>query len=119
MRYRLVLALEELSTLEFYSASLESAGFEVITCAPGDAIHMAAQKRPDVVVIDGSRVPGVSACGQFKSHPALKRVPLVALMPPDAALPPDRQCDAVLSIDCLPGALVDALDRLLLAHHGD
>jgi DNA-binding response OmpR family regulator len=118
MRYRVLLALEERSTLEFYSTSLSSAGFQVLTCAPDAALATALAKHPDVIVIDGSRLPGVSACGQFKSHPAVKRLPLIALAPPDGASQIDKQCDAVLPIDCLPGALVDAIDRLLPTHHG-
>jgi DNA-binding response OmpR family regulator len=118
MRYRLLLALEEHSTREFYSTSLTSAGFEVVTCAPDDALRAALATRPDVVVIDGARLPGQSACGEFKSNPAFKSLPVVALAPPDSASRVDKQCDAVLPVDCLPGALVDTIDRLLSTHHG-
>jgi DNA-binding response OmpR family regulator len=118
MQYRLLLALEEPSTLEFYSTSLTSAGFDVLTCAPDRAVQAALAGNPDAVVIDGSRLPGASACGEFKSKPELKRVPVVALAPPDRSLQIDKQCDAVLPVDCLPGALVDVIDRLLATHHG-
>jgi DNA-binding response OmpR family regulator len=117
MRYRLLLALEEHSTREFYSTSLTSAGFEVVPCAPDDALRAALATRPDVVVIDGSRLAGQSACGEFKSNPGFKRLALIALAPPDAASQIDKHCDAVLPVDCLPGALVDTIDRLLSTHH--
>jgi DNA-binding response OmpR family regulator len=118
MQYRLLLAIEEHSTREFYSTSLTSAGFEVVPCAPDDALRIALATRPDVVVIDGSRFPGQSACGEFKSNAAFKRLPLIALAPPHGASQIDKQCDAVLPVDCLPGALVDTIDRVLSTHHG-
>jgi hypothetical protein len=116
MRYRVLLGLEEPVTQGFYAAGLETAGFDVRVCSPAAAIRTAVASGADVVVIDGSRDAGVSACREFKGEPRLARVRLVALAPPDGQSALDRFCDAVLPIDCLPDALVETVDRLLATH---
>ena len=58
--------------------------------------------------------PASSVCKGFKNHASLRAIPLVALAPPDRVSRVDGMCDAVLPVDCLPDALVDVIDRLLV-----
>ena len=116
MQFQVLLALEEPDTLEFYRTNLEFAGFEVNVTAPAGALAAAGTLRPDIIVIDGSRASGAHTCREFKSVTRLRRVPIIALAPPDISTTLDGGCDAVLPVQCLPDVLVNTIDRLLVAH---
>jgi CheY-like chemotaxis protein len=116
MQFQVLLALEEPDTLEFYRANLEDAGFEVIVTDPAGALAAAATIRPHILVIDGSRASGAHTCREFKADPRLRRVPIIAMAPPDSSRMLDGACDAVLPVQCLPDVLVQTIDRLLVAH---
>jgi DNA-binding response OmpR family regulator len=116
MQFQVLLALEEPHTLEFYRANLEYAGFEVVVTDPAGALAAARTLRPAIIVIDGSRTSGAHTCREFKSDARLRRVPIIAMAPPDASATLDGACDAVLPVQCLPDVLVATIDRLLVAH---
>jgi DNA-binding response OmpR family regulator len=114
MQFQVLLALEEPDTLDFYRANLADAGFDVIVTDPAGALAAASTIRPDIIVIDGSRASGAHTCREFKNDPRLRRVPIIALAPPDSSTILDGACDAVLPIDCLPDVLINTIDRLLV-----
>jgi CheY-like chemotaxis protein len=106
-----LLALGQQDIRDFYGDALEHAGFDVLATAPADALNAARQLKPDVIVIDGQTAEGVDVCRVFKTDPVTRRIPLVALAPPDSA-DLDELCDVVLPVSCLEGDLIRALDKI-------
>ncbi|HEV8409986.1 MAG TPA: response regulator [Gemmatimonadaceae bacterium] len=66
---------------EMYEVALER-DFDIVTAGRGaDAIVLARERQPDVIILD-VRMPGmggVEACERLKSDPATERIPVIML----------------------------------------
>ena len=100
-------------------ALLEMRGLTVVEAADGEeALRLAEQQRPGLVLMDGSRprLDGISARRQMQESPSLSGIPVVFVSghsePRFQALAGEAGCDA-----CLVKPIDTAhLDRLLARH---
>jgi CheY-like chemotaxis protein len=111
---------DDRSTRQGYVAYLESCGYRVNATGSGhDAIALALQSRPAVIVLDlGLKdMDGWEVARRLKADPATADVPIIAFT--GASLPHERisamraGCDRVVNKPCPPSALVGEIERCL------
>lgn len=108
-------------TRELFAASLSSYGYRVVSASLGtEALRMASDVRPDVVVLDaalGGLLTGHDVCRTMRAEPALAdtRILMVSgyTRDEDQALARDAGCDAFLPKPCTPDTLLSAIASLL------
>lgn len=117
----LVLVVEDFADArEMYAAFLTLSGMRVLEAADGEeAVRIAAEARPDVVVMDLA-LPGIDgweATRRLKADPRTARIPVIALsgqvLPRHAEEARRAGCAAVLLKPLLPEALVAEVRRVL------
>ena len=78
----ILLADDEADILSVYQAKLEKVGFRVVTASDGaQAIQVAAEKHPDLILMD-MKMPvmdGITAQAKLKENPATKDIKVVFL----------------------------------------
>ena len=101
---------------EMYAEFLELYGYEVMQAADGEqALQKAAERRPDVVLMDLS-LPGLDGretTKLLKAAPGTADVPVVILSGMPSEYARKSGADAFLTKPCEPSDLVEAIKRLL------
>lgn len=111
--------------LDIWDIYLSGFGFHVVTATNGsDALTLADQQRPDVVVTD-LELPGLSGfdvARQLRANPATKDVPVIAVTGYSHVVNSDQARSAgfsrVIVKPCPPDVLLEEIRRVL-ASPGD
>jgi CheY-like chemotaxis protein len=119
-RGTVLLAEDDRSLRRYLEIVLRRAGYEVVAAVDGlEAMKAALSGEFDAVVTDAvmPHLSGPELCRFLRTHPKLKRLPVVLLSGADnrAATPqePSARADAYLSKPVRPEVLTDCLARLL------
>lgn len=126
-RRSLVLVVEDYQDArEMYSAYLQFSGFDVAEASDGEqAIEKTLELLPDIILMDLAlpKMDGWEATRRLKSDERTRHIPIVALTGHALAHYAEgaRQagCDAFVTKPCLPDALVNEIERMLVARGGD
>lgn len=106
-----VLVVDDESAMRtLYRGYLEDVGCRVLSAADGgSAIDIAAEERPDVIVMDLAmpRVDGWSAASQLKRSERTQQIPIIVLSAVQTARDSAHAagCDVYLAKPCLPELL--------------
>jgi CheY-like chemotaxis protein len=105
---------------DMYSRYLTSRGFPVLLATHGgEAVELARQTRPDVIVMDLSmpHVDGWEATRRLKRDSLTRHIPVIActghLIGSSAERALDAGCDAYVTKPCLPRDMVGEIRRVL------
>jgi len=119
-RAGLLLVDDTTDVRDSYAQYFTAQGFRVATASDGaDAVAVATQSRPDVIVMDLSmpRVGGIAAIRRLKADARTRRVPVILLTGyPHKAIEQgalEAGADAFLTKPCLPEDLQDHVQQLL------
>lgn len=119
-RGAVLLAEDDRSLRRYFEIVLRRAGYEVVAAVDGlEAMKAALSGEFDAVVTDAimPHLSGPELCRFLRTHPKLKRLPVVLLSGADnrAVTPqePSARADAYLSKPVRPEVLTDCLARLL------
>jgi len=107
---------------QLYGDALEEAGFEVVRlCDPHEALRLASDQRPAVVITriiqPGQSMNGIALTGAIKSNPATATIPVIIIT--SFSQSEYRQaafaagCDEYLLMPVLPTELSAAVTRMV------
>ena len=103
-----------------YAVYLTYSGYEVIEAADGrEAVEVAGQRLPDVVVMDLSLpvMDGWEATRRLKADARTRHIPVIALtghaLAGHSRDAREAGCDAFLAKPCLPEMLVEKVEELM------
>ena len=105
-----------------YELFLKFSGFRVAEAENGqEALHLAGQLLPDVIVMDLSLpvMDGWEATRRLRGDPRTRPIPIVVLtghaLPEYGRQAQEAGCDQVITKPCLPDQLLEVIRRILEA----
>ena len=118
---RLVMVVDDFEdNRDMYALYLTYSGYDVVEAADGqEAVEMASQRLPDVIVMDLSLpiMDGWEATRRLKADERTRHIPIIVLtghaIPGQAREARSAGCDAFLAKPCLPEMLVEKVQELL------
>ena len=120
MTQRILLAEDNEDNRTIYRTILEHSGYTVVEAQDGEAaVRLAAQERPDLILLDISMplLDGWEAARQIRELPDVPRVPIVALtahaLQQDRARAVAEGFDSYLAKPVEPRRVVEEVRRLL------
>jgi len=81
-RRKTILVVEDDEALKkAYGVMLVNAGYNIIAANDSEALDLARQHKPDLVILDAKMnvVSGKDICSELKSQPATKDVPIIVI----------------------------------------
>ena len=101
---------------EMYAYFLMREGFRVSLASDGqEALDNAAKLQPDLIIMDLSLpvISGWEATRRLKADEKTKHIPVVTLSAYGDGLESIAGCEGSLTKPCLPGVMVEEIDRIL------
>lgn len=116
MAARTVLVVDDdPTTVEFLTMALEGQGYGVLSEVGDEAIELAREARPDVILLDlmMPRMDGFEVCRRLRGNPATAEIPIILMSAHDRL---NSVSDAMAVNDSLPkpfhfGDLFAAVER--------
>jgi CheY-like chemotaxis protein len=81
-RRKTILVIEDDESLKnAYGTMLASAGYNMVAASDSQALDMARQHKPDLVILDAKLnvVPGRDICSELKGQPTTKDIPIIVI----------------------------------------
>lgn len=81
-RRKTILVVEDDEALKnAYGTMLASAGYNMVAASDAQALDMARQHKPDLIILDAKLnvVPGRDICSELKDQPATKDIPIIVI----------------------------------------
>lgn len=113
---KILIADDELRLRKVVSLHLKKSGFEVVEAGNGkQAVELAAEIKPDVVVLDVMmpEKTGLEACSEIKAMPGMNTIPVILLTAmaesEDVKKGEDAGADAYITKPFSPKELIDLI----------